>query len=214
MRGCRSLFTIESAVPVNLFLREFKIALCIKLSNAMDERRRVLFYELAGIVFIIIFGSILHFTFEWSGSQAFVGVFSAVNESVWEHLKLGFWPAIAFALMEFKYLKKSTSNFLFAKTVGIYLIPIAIVVIFYSYTAFFGESILVIDISSFIIAVIVGQLVSYRLLTGKTLPNNLAKFSLIALLLLGLAFVRFTFYPPQLGMFKDPITGEYGIVSH
>ena len=103
--------------------------------------RRVLFYELAGIVFIIVFGSMLHFAFEWSGGQAIVGVFSAVNESVWEHLKLGFWPAIAFALIELKYLKKSTRNFMFAKTVGIYLIPIVIVVIFYSYTAILGESI-------------------------------------------------------------------------
>ena len=178
------------------------------------EKRRTLFFELAGIVFIIIFGSILHFTFEWSGSQAVVGVFSSVNESVWEHLKLGFWPAVAFALIEFKYLKKSTNNFLFAKTVGIYLIPVVIMVIFYSYTAILGESILVIDILSFVIAVIVGQLVSYRLLTWKTLPYNLDRVSLIALLLLGLAFVLFTFYPPQLAMFQDPITGEYGIVSH
>ena len=178
------------------------------------EKRRTLFFELAGIVFIIIFGSILHFTFEWSGSQALVGVFSAVNESVWEHFKLGFWPAVVFALIEFKYLKKSTNNFLFAKTVGIYLIPVVIMVIFYSYTAILGESILVIDILSFVVAVIVGQLVSYRLLTWKTLPYNLDRVSLIALILLGLAFVLFTFYPPQLPMFQDPITGEYGIVSH
>jgi hypothetical protein len=187
------------------------VLLNLNLVNAVDKRRRVLFYELAGIVFIVILGSLLHFTFEWSGGQAVVGVFSAVNESVWEHLKLGYWPALVFALIEFKYLKESTGNFLFAKTVGIYLIPITIVAIFYSYTAFLGESILVIDISSFIVAVIVGQLVSYRLLTGKTLPNNLAKFSLIALLLLGLAFVLFTFYPPPLGLFQDPITREYGL---
>ena len=180
----------------------------------MDERKRFLFFELAGICFIIIFGSILHFTFEWAGHNPIVGVFSAVNESVWEHLKLGFWPAIVFALIEFKYLKKSTNNFLFAKTISIYLIPIIIIVLFYSYTAILGESILAIDILSFVIAVIVGQLVSYRLLTGKTLPYNLDMVSLIALILLSLAFVLFTFYPPQLPMFQDPITGEYGIVSH
>jgi hypothetical protein len=180
----------------------------------MDERRRVLFYELTGIVFIIVFGSILHFTFEWSGGQAVVGAFSAVNESVWEHLKLGFWPAVAFALIEFRYLKKSTSNFLLAKTVSIYLIPITIVVIFYSYTAILGESVLAIDILSFILAVIVGQLVGYRVMTGKTLTYNIVdKVALIALILLGLAFVVFTFLPPQLGLFQDPITGGYGIVD-
>ena len=179
----------------------------------MAERRQILFFELAGIVFIIIFGSILHFTFEWSGGQAVVGVFSAVNESVWEHLKLGFWPALVFVLIEFKYLKK-TSNFLSAKAIGIYLIPIIITVIFYSYTAILGESILVIDILSFVIAVIVGQLVSFRLMIGKTLPDNLDMVSLIALILLGLAFVLFTFYPPQLALFQDPLTGGYGIAAH
>jgi multisubunit Na+/H+ antiporter MnhF subunit len=180
----------------------------------MDKRRHIFFYELAGIVFIIVFGSILHFTFEWSGNQAIVGVFSAVNESVWEHLKLGFWPAMVFALIEYRYLKKLTDNLLFAKTVGIYLIPIIITILFYSYTAILGESILVIDILTFVIAVIVGQLVSYRLLTWKSVPYNLNMISLIALILLGLAFVLFTFYPPQLAMFQDPITGEYGIISH
>ena len=180
----------------------------------MVEGRRVLFFELVGIVFIIIFGSMLHFTFEWSGGNAVVGVFSAVNESVWEHLKLGFWPAIVFALVEFKYLKKETNNFLFAKTIGVYLIPITIVVIFYSYTAVLGESIFVIDILSFVIAVVVGQLVSYRFLTGKTLPYNLDMASLFALILLGLAFVIFTFYPPQFALFQDPITGGYGIISN
>lgn len=180
----------------------------------MSDRKQVLFFELVGIFFIIIFGSILHFTFEWSGGNAVVGVFSAVNESVWEHLKLGFWPAIVFALVEFKYLRKETNNFMFAKTIGVYLIPITIVVIFYSYTAIIGESVLVIDILSFVLAVVVGQLVSYRLLTGKRLPYNLDLVSLIALTLLGLAFVIFTFYPPQLGLFQDPITGVYGLGGH
>ncbi len=180
----------------------------------MNKEKRILFYEITGIIFIIVLGSTLHFTFEWSGGQAAVGVFSAVNESVWEHLKLGFWPALAFALIEFKYLKKLTNNFVLAKTVGIYLIPVVIMAIFYSYTAILGESILAIDILSFVIAVIAGQLVSYGLLTWKTLPYNLDKIALIALILLGLAFVLFTFYPPQLPMFQDPLTGEYGIVSY
>jgi hypothetical protein len=186
----------------------------LNLVAAMDKTKRIFFYELAGIVFIVTFGSVLHFTFEWSGGQAVVGVFSAVNESVWEHLKLGFWPAVAFAVIEFKYLKESTNNFLFAKTVGTYLIPITIIAIFYSYTAILGESLLVIDILSFIVAVIVGQLVSYRLLTSKALQHNLDKVLLIALILLGLAFVLFTFYPPHWTMFQDPITGEYEIVGH
>jgi len=178
------------------------------------ERKSTFGYELAGIVFIVIIGSMLHFTFEFSGHQPVVGVFSAVNESVWEHLKLGFWPALVWAFIEYRSIKKSTNNFFFAKTVGIYLIPIVIPILFYSYTAVLGESVLVIDILTFVVAVIVGQLVSYKLLTYRHLPHILNKISLVALVLLGVAFVLFTFYPPHLPLFRDPVTGEYGITNH
>jgi hypothetical protein len=113
--------------------------------TTMDERRRVFLYELIGMFFIIILGSLLHFTFELSGHQAIVGVFSAVNESVWEHLKLSYWPALAYALIEYRYLKKLTNNFITAKTVGIYLMPILITIFFYAYTAVIEDS-LIIDI--------------------------------------------------------------------
>jgi hypothetical protein len=178
------------------------------------ERKSTFGYELAGIVFIVIVGSMLHFTFELSGHQPVVGVFSAVNESVWEHLKLGFWPALVWALFEYRSIRESTNNFFFAKTVGIYLIPIVIPILFYSYTAVIGESVLVIDILTFVVAVIVGQLVSYKLLTYAKLPDMLNKISLVALVLLGVAFVLFTFHPPHLSLFRDPVTGEYGITNH
>jgi hypothetical protein len=175
------------------------------------DRKSVLIYELIGMVFMIILGSVLHFTFEWSGSQPVVGVFSAVNESVWEHLKLAFWPALLFMLIEYALLRKTANNFAFAKTIGVYLIVIIIPIVFYSYTAITGKSIFVIDISTFIVAVTIGQLSSYKLLTYKKLPDNLNRVSLIALTLLGLAFVLFTFYPPQLPIFRDPNTEGYGI---
>jgi hypothetical protein len=178
------------------------------------EGKSALGYELAGTVFIVIIGTILHFTFELSDNQPVVGVFSAVNESVWEHLKLGFWPALVWALIEYRYIKKSTNNFFFAKTVGIYIIPIVIPILFYSYTAVLGESVLAIDILTFVVAIIVGQLVSYKLLTYRELPDMLNKISLVALVLLGVAFVLFTFYPPHMPLFRDPVTGEYGITNH
>ena len=58
----------------------------------MDSLQKwtILNYELVGMVFIILLGSMSHFTFELSGFNPIVGAFSAVNESVWEHLKLGF----------------------------------------------------------------------------------------------------------------------------
>lgn len=175
-------------------------------------KKSVLRYELVGIVFIVILGSMLHFAFEWAGRWTPIAIIAAVNESVWEHLKLGFWPALFYTIFEYKYLRTSTNNFLLAKTMGIYLIPITITVLFYSYTALLGNDMLILDISIFVIAVIIGQLVSYKLLTSRRLPECLNTISLIALVILCLAFVLFTFYTPHLPIFRDPVTRGYGIV--
>jgi len=183
------------------------------LCEAVTVKKSILRWELGGIFFIIVLGSLLHFAFEWSGRAIPIAPIAAVNESVWEHLKLGFWPALVYAALEYSRFGKSTNNFPFAKTLGIYLIPITIVVLFYAYTAILGHDLLEADIAIFVVAVIVGQLVSYKLLTASPLPARLNRFAPIALVVLGILFVVFTFYPPQVPLFRDSVTGGYGIVG-
>lgn len=179
----------------------------------MTLKRSILTWELGGIAFIVVLGSVLHFAFEWSGPWIPLGAIAAVNESVWEHLKLGFWPALVYAALEYTRFGKSVYNFLSAKTLGICLIPITIVVLYYAYTAILGRGLLIVDILIFVAAVIVGQLVSYRLLTASPLPEKLNRLAPIALVILGILLVLFTFCPPQLPLFRDSVTGGYGIVG-
>jgi Family of unknown function (DUF6512) len=178
---------------------------------AVATNKTVFIYELIGIVFVIFLGSALHFTFALSGNQPIVGAFSAVNESVWEHLKLAFWPSLLLTLIEYPLLRKAANNFFTAKATGVYLMVTIIPLAFYSYSAFSGKSIFAIDISTFVVAVIIGQLLSYKLLTYRQLPVTFNKISVVVIILLALAFIVFTYYPPQLQIFKDSLTGKYGI---
>ena len=57
-------------------------------------------WHIAGFFWIVIVGSLLHFTYEWSGKSTLVGYFSPVNESLWEHLKLGYFSLSFFILIE------------------------------------------------------------------------------------------------------------------
>ena len=152
----------------------------------------------------------LHFVFGWSGEWRPLALIAAVNESVWEHLKLGFWPALFYFIVEYRYIRKSTNNFLIAKAIGIYLIPVTITALFYLYTAFV-EDMLVADLITFALAVVIGQLVSYRILTARPLPAWTNRLGLLLLVLLTLAFGALTYYPPHLLIFRDPISGGYGI---
>jgi hypothetical protein len=174
-------------------------------------RNRVLLWELVGMVLITIFGSFLHFLFDLSGGLTPLALISAVNESTWEHLKLAFWPAFVFALAEFRYMRKDSNNFLLGKTIGIYVMPILIIVLFYGYKAVLGGDVFVLDILVFVLAVVLGQFASYKILKMRQFSRNYDLIALIALVFALIVFSTFTYFPPHFELFRDPISGGYGI---
>jgi hypothetical protein len=174
------------------------------------KNRKVLALEIVGTTFIIFLGTALHFTYALSGNNLLVGSFSAVNESVWEHLKLPFWPSLLWMLIEMYPQKKVVSNFFSAKTIGTMIMVVLIPAVFYSYTAF-TEEILAVDIATFMIAVIVGQIVSYRLFKQDKPSTRAEAIAIIMIALLAIVFITFTFYPPHLPIFQDSNTGQFGI---
>lgn len=174
--------------------------------------KKILKLEILGAVFIIILGSLLHFAHEWSGEFCLVGIFSAVNESTWEHLKLAVFPATLWFLLERQWLKKEKiPNFVFAKVNGIFLMPLGILAIFYSYTAILGKNYLPLDILSFVVAVFAGQMLSFWIIKQPPVKKIYQQIGIIFLVLFLLSFVIFTFWPPKIFLFKDPVSGRFGL---
>ena len=171
----------------------------------------VLRWELSGIIFVFFLGALLHFVFEWSDESRIVGLFASVNESVWEHFKQGFWPMCLYAAIEYRFLRERINNFLTAKAVAVYIIPIITGLVFYGYTAIIGEEILIVDILIFLVAIVVGQLISYKIMTSVKLPKYANFVSPIIIILLAFILMLFTLYPPHLPIFLDANTGTYGI---
>lgn len=172
---------------------------------------RVLKWEISGILFIILVGSFLHFAYALSGYWSPVAIIAAVNESVWEHLKLGIWPSLFFAVIEYKKIREETNNFLIAKTLSSYVIPSTIILLFYIYIAVTGKNLLFMDITIFILAVVFGQIASYTILTTKKIGKTWYLIAIGALLTLVIITPLFTFVPPRYPLFRDPLTGEYGL---
>ena len=174
-------------------------------------KKSILKWELFGIIFVFLLGALLYFLFEWSGEWNIVGLIASVNESVWEHFKQGFWPMCLYAAIEYRFLHRYANNFLTAKAVAVYIIPIITGLVFYGYTAITGKEILTVDILIFLVAIAVGQLTSYKLMTLSKLPKYANIISLIFIILLALILILFTFYPPHLPIFLDGNTGTYGV---
>ena len=175
----------------------------------MLKQKSILKFEIISTIFIIILGVLLHFTFDWSNGNAFVGTFSPVNESIWEHLKLLYFPMVITIIVGYFYEGKNIENYLCAKTFGIIISMIFTIIAYYTYSGVIGKYIDVVNIIIFILAVIIGQYVSYKKLKSKFYCNNLV--AIIILVIIYLYFLVFTFYPPQIGLFKDPVTGTFGI---
>jgi hypothetical protein len=176
--------------------------------------KRLLKFEFMGIIFTVIVGTILHFIFAWTGSWPPVGVFAAVNESVWEHLKLAFWPSLAWAVFEALQMKELRGRFWGGKAFGIILMPLIIATIFYMYTSFTRHPILPIDIATFIVAVTAGYLLGYWLIAASARARRTATVAgVTAMVMLALSFGLFTFKPPHIGIFMDTAGGRYGILK-
>lgn len=167
-------------------------------------------WEIVGVFWIIIVGSLLHFTYEWSGKSPIVAIFSPVNESVWEHLKLGYFALLFFIIIEYWFVNKYTNSFFIAKSIGILAMNLFIVIVFYSYTWVTKEPNLFVDFGSFVVGAIICQIVSFKIIktsVGKT-ANTIG---LILFVLMGCIFLLFTFYTPKLPIFMDSNSKKYGI---
>ncbi len=177
------------------------------------KKRNILIWELFGIIFILLFGGLFHFIYELSGYSKIIAIFGAVNESTWEHIKIGFWPAFIFGLIEYIAFGRKIKTFIFAKSISFILIIILIPAIFYLYIFIAGENYLLFDILIFIISVIVAQIFSYRLIVMERYHISIQIIGIILLLCQLLAFSIFTSYPPRNELFRDPIYKEFGIIE-
>ena len=160
-------------------------------------------FHIISFILVSILGTLLHFTYEWSGENTFVGFFSAVNESTWEHLKLIFFPMLLTTVIGYFYIGKENENYICGRVKGILAGIIFIISFFYTYTGVLGENIAIIDIASFFIGVIIAELVSYNIIKLENYNCNktICFFSLILLLI---CFIIFTYNAPNLGIFEDP----------
>ncbi|MGI6113266.1 MAG: DUF6512 family protein [Mahellales bacterium] len=179
----------------------------------MKDSRTAFIWEMIGIGVICGIASLFHFIFEWSGGFEPIGIIGAVNESVWEHMKIVFWAAFFYAVVEYLSGFRYNTGFLTAKTLSLYLIVIIIPLLFYGYTALLGRHILVLDILIMVIAVAAAQLTSWRIMIMKVRNNTIKWVSVAALILIIAIFSLLTYYPPRIFLFKDMGTGRYGIAE-
>lgn len=144
----------------------------------------------------------LHFLYDLTGIK-FLGYFVPVSESVWEHLKLLFFPAIITSAVQYLLFGKEYMNFITAKTLGIFAGVFAIAASFYTYSGIIGKNFLIADILTYVLGVLVYELLSYFIIKSGKFSSRQSLFAALVLIFIAsAAFIGFTYNPPQLAIFR------------
>ncbi len=153
-----------------------------------------------GICFVLIIGTLSHFVYEWTGESYITGFFFPVNESTWEHMKLIFFPMLLYSFyMKWK-LQDSYPYIGAPLMAGILAGTVSIPIIYYTYTGILGYHTLVLDILTFVAAVLIAFTATYRL--TKSCKAQKYRFILLGtVIFLMLCFFVFTYAPPDIGLF-------------
>ncbi|MBE5756304.1 MAG: hypothetical protein E7342_00725 [Clostridiales bacterium] len=174
-------------------------------------KKNLFIWQMGGLTFTAVLGTILHFLYGWTGLKIFATI-SAVNESTWEHMKLVFIPSFIFALFQSRFAKDYKS-FWFIKLIGIVIGTIFISILFYTLGGSFGKLSAIVNIAIFFVSVAIGyftELYLFNKIKGKKWLNFVSIGLLIVILIL---FIIFSFNPPKIPLFLDPVTNGYGITK-
>ena len=173
------------------------------------DKRLIKNYLIFSTILVFALGTLLHFTYNLSNQNKIVAIFSSVNESVWEHLKLIFFPMLLFTIIGYFYFGFKTPSYLCTMITGTIISIIFMVSFHYIYSGIAGKTIPFIDISLFYLSAILGNFIAYKLIVIQPKCNKAIAITFFALMFL--CFAIFTFNTPEIGIFRDPISGNYGI---
>ena len=170
-------------------------------------------WQLAGFLVTSVLGTFLHFLFDLTGGSLVAALFSAVNESIWEHIKLIYYPMLLVSLLEYRAWGKTVEGFWCVKLRGMLLALVLIPALYYTYTGALGISADWFNVSIFFItAAAVYGAETKQLREGQACRLS-GRISFVLLLAIGVLFVYFTFGAPRIPLFRDPVTGTYGFLK-
>ena len=167
-------------------------------------------FSVLGFAFVSLTGTLLHFLPDLV-ENTFVYLIAPTNESVFEHLKLLFYPYVAFMAVEYLAYGKETRGFLGAKLRGVLLGMTFIVGAHYVFSGIIGRNVSAIDISLFFVGTALAYAVPFLMIKRGKSKEFSAVSSAAVFISIAALFSIFTFMPPNLGIFVDPQTGTVGI---
>ncbi len=156
-----------------------------------------------GFGIVSVLGVLWHFLYDLSGQNYFVGLIAPTSESIFEHVKLVFFPVLIVTPFMLYGLFRRYPALLFGLLCGNLIGSASIPLLHYMYSGILGYNISVVDISIFYVA----NALTFRFAYCAALNNRSYRYNytMIAVTLF-CAVVTFvvTLNPPQIALFAIP----------
>lgn len=156
--------------------------------------------ELPYVLAASLMGCLNHFLYQLSGESALAALFCPVNESVWEHLKLLFFPILFVSVIEYIKCRPPVAPFFYRRFLAVVSAMALTVALFYTYTGIIGRNFLFMDILIFLLSVL-----SVFYMDGQFFCRQGKNVSLSTVFSLwigvSLCFFAFTCFPPDIPLF-------------
>ena len=162
-------------------------------------------------LYISIFSTFLHFSYDMTNHMFIFSVIGAVNESTWEHLKIGFFPWFTWFAIRSYYF--SYINSYFGNFIALLTFMLTIMAIFYGTIFIMKRHVLSASIASFYIGVISGSFFEY-IIKEFSFPPVFEIIGLFGCLLVILSGLMWTYFPTKFFLTLDVRYRMYGIESH
>ncbi len=166
-------------------------------------KKNILLWQFSGFAVASLLGTLFHFLYEWTGKNKVVAIFSGIDESTWQHMKLLYFPLLIFAVIQSFYFK-NYKNYWCVKMIGFIIGLSLIPIIYYTYNGIFGKSPDWINIAIFFVSAAATFAIEALLFIKRKPDCKYKWFAICLIILFGILFVVFTFSPPDIPIFEPP----------
>jgi hypothetical protein len=153
---------------------------------------------------------VLHYLYDWFPNPV-TTILSRINESVYQHMKIGFFSYLVYVVIEFLIIRKSIislSSYFYARLFATTYFPLVMMVIYLIGPLAFGNTEIVLFEIIFANLALLATSFSTLVIEAqieKTEPGQIFRFVIIALFVISFAqYIVFTYQVPWFDIFAIP----------
>ena len=152
-----------------------------------------MYIKILQFIYISFLSTILHFSYDMTNHLFIFSIIGSVNESTWEHLKIGLFPWFTWFYIRKYYF--SIKNSYFANFIAIISFMVTVSSVFYGSNYILQRHCLFMSISSFYIGVLSGMFFEYKIRKKNLNIPLLEKTGFIGCIFICIIGFVWTFYP-------------------